>query len=63
MTSFRFRSTSPISRRRLLPIRDQMKRNTSSAQSANGKMVCVIKSVGGIGATALLTQLAIKRSR
>ena len=44
----------------LLPIRDQMKRNTSSAQSANGKMVCVIKSVGGIGATALLTQLAIK---
>ena len=44
----------------MLPIRDQMKRNTSSAQSANGKMVCVIKSVGGIGATALLTQLAIK---
>jgi pilus assembly protein CpaE len=44
----------------LLPIRDQIKRHTSSASSANGKMVCAIKSVGGIGATALLTQLAIR---
>jgi pilus assembly protein CpaE len=44
----------------LSPIRDQMKRSTSSAQSANGKLVCVIKSVGGIGATSLLTQLAIR---
>ena len=44
----------------LLPIRDQIKRNTASAQSAHGKMVCVIKSVGGIGATALLTQVAIR---
>lgn len=44
----------------LLPIRDQMKRDTSSARSAKGKVVCVIKSVGGIGATALLTQLAIR---
>jgi pilus assembly protein CpaE len=44
----------------LLPIRDQMARATSSAQSANGKLVCVIKSVGGIGATSLLTQLAIR---
>lgn len=46
----------------LLPIRDQIKRNTSSAQSANGKMVCAIKSVGGIGATSLLTQVAIRAS-
>ena len=44
----------------LLPIRDQIKRNTSSAQSANGKIVCAIKSVGGIGATSLLTQVAIR---
>jgi pilus assembly protein CpaE len=44
----------------LLPIRDQIHRNASSANSANGKMVCAIKSVGGIGATALLTQLAIR---
>ena len=44
----------------LLPIRDQIQRNASSANSANGKMVCAIKSVGGIGATALLTQLAIR---
>ena len=44
----------------LSPIRDQMKRNTSSANSVNGKMICVIKSVGGIGATSLLTQLAIR---
>ena len=44
----------------LLPIRDQIARTTSSAQSANGKLVCAIKSVGGIGATSLLTQLAIR---
>jgi pilus assembly protein CpaE len=44
----------------LLPIRDQIARTTSSAESANGKLVCAIKSVGGIGATALLTQLAIR---
>lgn len=44
----------------LLPIRDQMRRNTSAAGSANGKMVCAIKSVGGIGATSLLTQVAIR---
>lgn len=44
----------------LLPIRDQIKRNTSSTHSANGKMVCAIKSVGGIGATSLLTQVAIR---
>lgn len=47
----------------LSPIRDQMKRNTSSAHSANGKMVCVIKSVGGIGATSLLSQLAIRAAQ
>lgn len=44
----------------LLPLRDQMARQSSSSESANGKLVCVIKSVGGIGATSLLTQLAIR---
>ena len=37
------------------------------AAPRNGKLVSVIKSVGGVGATALLSQLAIrfaqKRSR
>ena len=47
----------------LLPIRDEMARAIASAHSANGKMVCVIKSVGGIGATALLTQLAIRAAQ
>ena len=47
----------------LLPLRDQMARQTASSQSANGKLVCVIKSVGGIGATSLLTQLAIRAAQ
>lgn len=44
----------------LLPIRDHIRREANSSQSANGKLICVIKSVGGIGATSLVTQLAIK---
>ena len=44
----------------LLPIRDQLARNAASGQSANGRLVSVIKSVGGIGATSLLTQLAVR---
>lgn len=44
----------------LLPIRDRLVRSGGAEHSANGKLVCVIKSVGGIGATALLTQLAIR---
>ena len=44
----------------LLPIRDQLARNAASGQSANGRVVSVIKSVGGIGATSLLTQLAVR---
>ena len=35
-------------------------RRSSRDQSANGKIVCIIKSVGGIGATTVLTQLAIR---
>jgi pilus assembly protein CpaE len=44
----------------LLPIRDEIRRRDASGRSANGKLVCVIKSAGGIGATAVLTQLAIR---
>jgi len=44
----------------LLPIRDRMARSDTSGAAADGKMVCVIKSVGGIGATSLLGQLAIR---
>jgi len=44
----------------LLPIRDQILRRANAAHSANGKLVCAIKSVGGIGATSVLTQLAVR---
>ena len=44
----------------LLPIRDRLKRGGARDSAANGKTVCVIKSVGGIGATSLLGQLAIR---
>ena len=44
----------------LLPIREQADRQVEAGQAANGKMVCAIKSVGGVGATALLAQLAIR---
>jgi pilus assembly protein CpaE len=44
----------------LLPVRDRMARTPKSGTTADGKMVCVIKSVGGIGATSLLGQLAIR---
>ena len=47
----------------LMPIRDEIRRRSASRHSANGKLVCVIKSVGGIGATAVLTQLAIKAAQ
>ena len=44
----------------LAPIRERMARGSGFENAANGKVVCVIKSVGGIGATSLLTQLAIR---
>ena len=44
----------------LLPIRDEIRRRSAAGSSANGKLVCVIKSVGGVGATSVLTQLAIR---
>ncbi|HUE80071.1 MAG TPA: AAA family ATPase [Sphingomicrobium sp.] len=44
----------------LLPIQEQIKRQNRAADAANGKVVSIIKSVGGIGATALLTQIGIR---
>ena len=44
----------------LAPIRERLARSSNFDNAANGKMVCVIKSVGGIGATSLLAQLAIR---
>lgn len=44
----------------LLPVADEIRRHNQVARSANGKLVAVIKSVGGVGATAILTQLAIR---
>lgn len=41
-------------------VREELARRQSSAGAANAKIVTVIKSVGGVGATALLTQLAIR---
>ena len=47
----------------LLPIRDEIIRRNTDIHSANGKLICAIKSVGGIGATSLLTQLAIQAAQ
>jgi len=44
----------------LLPVADEIRRRDTVARSANGKLVAVIKSVGGVGATAMLSQLAIR---
>jgi pilus assembly protein CpaE len=44
----------------LAPIRDELAAHGPSITGAIGKQVSVIKSVGGVGATALLCQLAIQ---
>jgi len=44
----------------LAPIVEQLSRRTEAAAVTNAKLVSVIKSVGGVGATALLTQLAVR---
>jgi pilus assembly protein CpaE len=44
----------------LAPVRDALMKRKDSLAVANGKLVTVIKGVGGVGATALLTQLAIR---
>jgi pilus assembly protein CpaE len=44
----------------LAPIRDELSKRQTAADTANARLVSVIKSVGGVGATALLSQLAIR---
>ena len=43
----------------LEPVRDEIARRQGAGRASNGKLVTAVKSVGGVGATALLTQLAI----
>ena len=42
------------------PISARLEAHRADASAANGKVVSVIKSVGGVGATALLSQLAVR---
>ena len=44
----------------LAPLRDELASRESTAAAGNAKLVSVIKSVGGVGATALVSQLAIR---
>jgi pilus assembly protein CpaE len=44
----------------LTPIRDELTRQDNQVSAGAAKVVSIIKSVGGVGATALLTQLGIK---
>jgi pilus assembly protein CpaE len=43
----------------LAPLMEQLRQQTKAA-TANGKVVSILKSVGGVGATALLSQLAMR---
>lgn len=44
----------------LAPLREALTRKANDDVAGNGKMVSVIKSVGGVGATALISQFAIR---
>ena len=44
----------------LAPIRADLARQDATAGAASAKVVSIIKSVGGVGATALLTQVGIR---
>ena len=44
----------------LAPIQADLARQSDSATAASAKIVSIIKSVGGVGATALLTQVGIR---
>ncbi len=44
----------------LEPVAEQMNRRSEAATTTRAKLVSVIKSVGGVGATSLLTQVAIR---
>jgi len=44
----------------LAPVADELSNRHSAVGTANAKVVSVIKSVGGVGATAMVSQLAIR---
>ena len=44
----------------LAPIREALAKQDQSARAGAAKLVSIIKSVGGVGATALITQLGIR---
>jgi pilus assembly protein CpaE len=44
----------------LAPVREELGKRQSAAETKKAKLVSVLKSVGGVGATALITQLAIR---
>lgn len=44
----------------LAPIREELARQSDNVSAATAKVVTIIKSVGGVGATALLTQVGIR---
>lgn len=44
----------------LAPIREELARQDDNLAAGSAKVVSIIKSVGGVGATALLTQVGIK---
>ena len=44
----------------LAPVADELTNRKSGAGTAHAKLVSVIKSVGGVGATAMVSQLAIR---
>lgn len=46
----------------LAPLRDEISKRQNLTDLGKGKLVCIIKSVGGVGATALLGQLAVRFS-
>lgn len=47
----------------LAGLREELANRQSAAAASTGKLVSFIKSVGGVGATALMTQLAIRFNR
>lgn len=47
----------------LVPLRAKMSERAEALPVSTGKLVSVIKSVGGVGATALLCQLAVRFAR
>jgi pilus assembly protein CpaE len=47
----------------LAPVRAELDKREDVARTANAKLITAVKSVGGVGATALLAQLAMRFAR